>query len=131
MTIEFAIGFAVGAFIVLSVMAGIILHDLKLIRQHCELVDEKLSKNENRCKKIEAAADWWVHHNDCMYDYSSYSPAVMPIEKDKPESLSSLWAKIYANRETIVYHLYQAHLRALQDFEQQKQVEAKNKRKKK
>lgn len=131
MTIEFAIGLAVGAFIVLCVMAGIILHDLKLIRQHCELAHDKWSRTENRCKKIEAAADWWVHHNDCMYDYSSYSPAVMPIKKDKPESLSSVWAKIQANRETIVYHLYQAHLRALQDFEQQKQEQSKNKRKRK
>ena len=131
MTIEFAIGLAVVAFIVLCVMAGIILRSIKSIHELMLSVLEKMSMNENRCKKIEAAADWWVHHNDCMYDYSSYSLAVMPIKKDKSESLSSVWAKIQANRETIVYHLYQAHLRALQDFDQQKQEQTKNNRKKK
>ena len=131
MAINFAIDFAIGAFIVLCVFAGMILHDIKLIRKHCEMAHDKWARTENRCKKIEAAADWWVHHNGCMYDYTSFPLAVTPIKKDKPESLSSVWAKIQANRETIVYHLYQAHLRALQDFEQQKQEQSKDKRKRK
>lgn len=131
MTIEFVVGFGVGAFIVFCIMGGIILHELKLIRKHCEMAHDKWSRTENRCQKIEAAADWWIHHNDCMYDYSSYSLAVIPVKTDKVDSLSKVWADIKANRETIVYHLYQAHLRALQDFEQQKQEQTKNKRKKK
>lgn len=131
MTIEFAIGLAVGAFGVFCIMAGIVLHDLKLIHQHCELAQDKWSRTENCLRKIEATADWWVHHNGCMYDYTSFPIAVTPIKKDKADNLSSVWANIRANRETIVYHLYQAHLRALQDFEQQKQEQTKNKRKKK
>ncbi len=131
MTIEFAIGLAVGAFVVICIMAGVILHELKLIREHCEHANSKWSNTENRCRKIEAAADWWVHHNGCMYDYTSFPLAVMPIKKDKSDSLSSAWAEIKANRETIVYHIYQAHLRALQDFDQQKQEQTKTKRKKK
>lgn len=130
MSTEFVIGLAVGAFVVFCVMAGIILHDLKLIREHCEKAHERWANTEARCRKIEAAADWWVHANHCMYDYTSFPLAVIPINKDKPDTLSSVWANIKANRETIVYHLYQAHLRALQDFEQQKQKSTKARRKK-
>ena len=131
MTIEFAIGIAIGAFVAWCVWTGIIFHEVKLIRKHCELAHDKWSRTENRCRKIEAAADWWVHHNGCMYDYTSFPLAVTPIKTGKTDSLSSVWANIKANRETIVYHLYQAHLRALQDFDQQKQEQSKNKRKKK
>ena len=131
MTLEFAIGLAVGAFIVFCVMAGIILHDLKLIRQHCEMAHDKWARTETRCEKIEAAADWLVHSNGCMYDFTSFPLAVTPIKTGNSDTLSSAWKEIKANRETIVYHLYQAHLRALQDFEQQKQEQTKNKRKKK
>jgi hypothetical protein len=131
MTIEFAIGFGVVAFIVFCIMAAIILHELKLIRQHCEMAHDKWSRTENRCQKIEAAADWWVHHNGCMYDFTSFPLAVTPIKSGNADTLSSVWKEIKANRETIAYHLYQAHLRALQDFEQQKQEQTKNKRKKK
>lgn len=131
MNIELVLGLVVGAGIVFGVMAFAAYPYLIRIRQHCELEEDKWSKTENCLRKIEAAADWWVHHNGCMYDYTSFPLAVTPIKKDKPESLSSVWAEIYANRETIVHHLYKAHLRALQDFEQQKQEQSKNKRKKK
>ena len=131
MNIEFILGLVVGAGVVFAVMAFVTYPYLIRIRQLCEGAQDKWTKTDNRLQKIEAAADWWVHHNDCMYDYSSFSLAVTPIKKDKPESLSSVWAKIQANRETIVYQLYQAHLRALQDFEQQKQEQSKDKRKRK
>lgn len=131
MTIEFVVGFGVGAFIVFCIMAGIILHELKLIQEHCEMAHDKWSRTENRCQKIEAAADWWVHHNGCMYDFASFPLAVTPIKSGNADILSNVWKEIKANRETIAYHLYQAHLRALQDFEQQKQEQIKNKKKKK
>jgi hypothetical protein len=131
MNIEYVIGFVFGLGIMFGVMAFVAYPYLIRIRQHCELEDDKWLKTENRLRKIETAADWWVHHNGCMYDNSSYPLTVIPINRDKTYSFSSAWELLQANREAIVNNMYQAHLRALQDFDQQKQEQTKKKRKRK
>lgn len=81
---------------------------------------DKWAYIDGRVEKIEKAVDWFLERRGLKLERSSISWywVVVPIHKD--HELDDCWKQIYRHREEIVYALYEANKRALEDHEKDK-----------
>ena len=86
---------------------------------------DKWAQTEARTKKIEKAVDWFLERRGFKLDYTniSWDWVVVPMHKD--HELDDAWKQIYRHREEIVYALYEANKRALDDHEKDKNKKGK------
>lgn len=89
---------------------------------------DKWAQTEARTKKIEKAVDWFLERRGLKLDYSniSWDWFIVPIHKD--HELDDAWKQIYRHREEIVYALYEANKKALEDHDKEKKSKGKKKK---
>ena len=84
-------------------------------------------QTEDRTKKIEKGVEWFLERKGLKLDRSniSWEWVVIPIQQG--HELDDAWKQIQMHREEIVYALYEANKRALEDHEKAKTKKAKKK----
>lgn len=98
--------------------------DMKELLGHMR---DKWAQTEARTKKIEKAVDWFLERRGFKLDYTNltWDWVVVPMKKDN--ELDECWKQIYRHREEIVYALYEANKKALEDHEKDKNKKGKKK----
>ena len=88
---------------------------------------DKWAQTEARTKKIEKAVDWFLERKGFKLDFTNitWDWVVTPIHNG--HELDDCWKQIQMHREEIVYALYEANKKALEDHE--KDMSKKRKKK--
>lgn len=86
---------------------------------------DKWAQTEARTKKIEKAVDWFLERKGFKLEFTniSWDWIITPIHKD--HELDDCWKQIQRHREEIVYALYEANKRALEDHDKEKKGKKK------
>lgn len=86
---------------------------------------DKWAQTEARTKKIEKAVDWFLERKGFKMEFTniSWDWFITPIHKD--HELDECWKQIQRHREEIVYALYEANKRALEDHDKEKKGKKK------
>lgn len=97
------------------------------MRERLGHMRDKWAQTEARTKKIEKAVDWFLERRGFKLEYSNitWDWVVVPIHKDN--ELDECWKQIYRHREEIAYAIYEAHKRALEDHDKDKNKKGKKK----
>lgn len=82
---------------------------------------DKWAYIDGRVAKIEKAVDWFLYRKGLKLERhpASYEWTIMPTNSPEYE-LYDWWKQIYRHREEIVYALYEANKRALEDHDKDK-----------
>ena len=88
---------------------------------------DKWAQTEARTKKIEKAVDWFLERKGFKLDFTNitWNWVVTPIHNG--HEIDECWRQIQMHREEIVYALYEANKKALEDHE--KDMSKKRKKK--
>ena len=89
---------------------------------------DKWAQTEARTKKIEKAADWFLERRGFKLDFSNITWDWFVVPEHKGHEVDECWRKIQMHREEIVYALYEANKRALEDHENDKSKKRKKKK---
>lgn len=123
------------AYITVSLI-GLTLLLIILFKTHCSVSDmkerlgymrDKWAQTEARTKKIEKAADWFLERRGFKLDFSNITWDWFVVPMHKGHELDECWRQIQIHREEIVYALYEANKRALEDHEKEKKNKGKKK----
>ena len=88
---------------------------------------DKWSNTEARIKKIEKAVDWFLERRGFKLEFSNITWDWFVVPEHKGHELDECWRQIQMHREEIVYALYEANKKALEDHE--KDMSKKRKKK--
>lgn len=89
---------------------------------------DKWSQTEARTKKIEKAVDWFLERRGLKLEFSNVTWDWYVVALHKGHELDDCWKQIQMHREEIVYALYEANKRALEDHEKEKKSKGKKKK---
>lgn len=97
------------------------------MRERLGYMRDKWAQTEARTKKIEKGLDWFLSRHGLKLEFSnvSWDWLITPISKG--HELDDCWKQIYRHREEIVYALYEANKRALEDHDKDKNKKGKKK----
>ena len=117
------IAYLIGSSIALLLLIVLVLSQSSTISSMKELLSnmrDRLSCTEGRVNKIECAVDWVLERKGMKIEHSniSWRWTVMPIQQRN--EIDDWWKQIQRHREEIVYALYEASKRALEDNEKEK-----------
>ena len=124
------IAYLVGSSLALLLLVFLVLNQQSTISAMKELssdLRDKWAQTEGRTRKIEKAVDWWLERSGLKLDRSniSWDWTIIPIRQG--HELDDWWKQIQRHREEIVYALYEANKRALEDNEKDKNKKGKKK----
>lgn len=88
---------------------------------------DKWAQTEARTKKIEKAAVWFLERRGFKLEFSNITWDWFVVPMHKGHELDDCWRQIQMHREEIVYALYEANKRALEDHEKEKKKKGKKK----
>ena len=97
------------------------------MRERLGYMRDKWAQTEARTKKFEKGLDWFLSIHGLKLEFSniSWDWLITPIHKD--HELDECWKQIQRHREEIVYALYEANKRALEDHDKEKTKKGKKK----
>lgn len=114
--------------IALILLAYIVISQSSTISSMKELLGhmrDKWAQTEARTKKIEKAADWFLERKGLKLEFSNVSWDWYVVDLHKGHELDDYWKQIQMHREEIVYALYEANKKALEDHDKEKKKKGK------
>lgn len=100
--------------------------ELKNLKDLNERLRDKWAQTEALCRKLEAVAMWCLDRkNMTLENTGSWVTPWLVVAKKDPNAAAKLadtWAEIYAHREELAQALYDANLKAMRDFAEEKKA---------
>ena len=110
------------------IIIGIVcLHRLADIKELWDRVRDKLSSNETRLNKFEAAVEWFLQKEGMKLDSTYYGWRWYVVPTDDDHLRDWLTRTDRSKREELAKALYEANLQAMRDFDKEQKKEAKKK----
>lgn len=97
------------------------------MKERLSYMRDKWANTEARTKKIEKAVDWFLERRGLQLKFSNATWNWFVVSFNKDCELDDAWKKIQMHREEILYALYEANKRALEDHEKDKSKKRKKK----
>lgn len=100
--------------------------DLEQLKDLNQRLRDKWAQTEALCRKLEAVAMWCLDRkNMTIENTGSWVTPWLVVAKQAPNDtarLSEIWAEIYSHREELAEALYDANLKAMRDFAEEKKA---------
>lgn len=97
------------------------------MRERLGYMRDKWAQTEARTKKIEKGLDWFLSRHGLKLEFSNISWDWLITSIHQGHELDDCWKQIQRHREEIVYALYEANKRALEDHDKEKNKKGKKK----
>lgn len=114
------IGSAFALLVLLFMVCSMRIH-LSCLKDFYGSLRDKWAQTEARARKMEKAVEWFLSRRGMKLDYTScpWEWNIVPIDKNRLAA-DDAWKQMAAHREEIVYALYEANKRALDEWDREK-----------
>lgn len=122
--------YIIGSSIVLLLLLFLVFHmkgSVSDMNERLSYMRDKWANTEARVKKIEKGVEWFLERRGFKLDFSNVTWDWFVVPMHKGHELDDCWKQIQMHREEIVYALYEANKKALEDHEKDKSKKRKKK----
>ena len=118
--------FSAIALVVILIMNLLNREDIKYMKDLYMRLRDEWTKTATLCQKLEAAALWFLARKNMTLENTGswVTPWIVVAKKDPNAAakLADIWAEMYAHREELAQTLYDANLKAMRTFAEEKKA---------
>jgi hypothetical protein len=100
--------------------------NVEALKEVNQKLRDKWAQTEALCRKLEAVAMWYVDRKNMAIENTGswVTPWIVVAKQDPNEiaKLSDAWAAMYAHREELAQAIYDANLKAMRAFAEEKKA---------